>query len=507
MKRGDPAVPPPDPGEPSADRPPWRAESRVGSVIQGRYRLDRLVGRGGSGATFAAHDVQLMRDVAVKLLLSRDGEVDVMRFMQEARIASSLRHPHIVEVFDVGIDEQGLPFLVMELLTGETLQHAIRERKALTPGDAFAWLLPIMGAVAVAHDRGVLHRDLKPDNIFLSRDLSGRIVPKLLDFGVAKMFEGATLTRSGAVVGTPAYMSPEQALDETLTHASDVWSLGVVWFATLSGQLPFRGDGLTSVLLKIVNEPAPLLSSVAPALPRTLSASVDRALRRDKNARYSSVREFARTLLGEAHAAGIPVPNDPEPIGLPDVSRWRREFETAVSTAETRRVSTVLPSDAEPAVIAAATTPIVEPARESPRAPRRQKALVFSALMIALLAAAASLWFFGRAAPETAPPAVRGTRSSEESAPRSKTLADDTAKPAGAAAPALPATSTATPQRSAGQDAELGKEAPRNVDDPSARRSANRAKRNRAAQQRASEKPTAPLREDDDAIELQDAWK
>jgi len=364
-----------------------RSPSLAGTVIGRRYRLERLIARGGAGALFDAYDMDLARHVALKLLLPRDTEreINTERFVQEARIASSLRHPNIVEVFDVGLSADGIPFLVMELLEGQSLAAALQGQRRIDLACAMQWLLPVMGAISFAHTRGVLHRDLKPENIFLAKNAAGRVVPKLLDFGIAKRLDQATLTSSGTVVGTPSYMSPEQALAEPLGPASDVWSMGVIWFRCMAGKLPFEADTLTSVLLKIVNSPAPALETMAEDLSPRVAAAVDRALRRDPSRRYDSMPHMACALLESALEAAIAVPEDPDPIGLPDYRVW------CVGSTSTLDA----PIASLPAVHRAV------PAADALRTPRRSA----SAALLAAVAAGALLlgaWWWTRE-PEPAP--------------------------------------------------------------------------------------------------------
>src|SRR5688500_13078269 len=172
-----------------------------------------------------------------------------------------------------------------------------------------------MGAVATAHDAGILHRDLKPSNLFVTERRSGAPVLKLLDFGIAKVTGQDTLTKPGAVVGTPHYMAPEQASDGETSPATDTWALGVVLHECLRGVRPYDAGSATAILLKIVNAPAPRLGEVAPWVPKALGAIVDRSLEREPERRFKSAREFARALLAAAVQDRIEVPEDPDPVG------------------------------------------------------------------------------------------------------------------------------------------------------------------------------------------------
>lgn len=328
---------------------------RVGREVAGRYRIERLLAQGGMGVLYQGRHLLTERQVAIKFLRPRDdpNSVDADRFLREARVAARLEHPNVVEILDMGVDEQS-PYLVMELLKGQPLSAKL-DRAPLSVEQAFAWLAPIMGALAVAHDAGIVHRDLKPDNIFLASHPSGHIVPKLLDFGVAKDVGEGTLTESGVTVGTPAYMSPEQARGEgSLGPASDVWSMGVVWYRALSQALPHTGGSSTGLLIKIVTEDAEPLLQRAPQLPRLLAASIDRALDRQLDVRYGDMRSFAEGLVRAATQQNIELPLSRDVVGLPDWDAWceGRELSTrslpAVPAVELEQAPAVQDSAARP---------------------------------------------------------------------------------------------------------------------------------------------------------------
>jgi hypothetical protein len=295
---------------------------RLGTVVSGRYRFDRILTTGGMSVLFEGMDTRTRRPIALKLLKAVDSmeAQNVARFLQETRLTAELRHPHVVDVLDLGEDVDGTPFLVMELLRGESLEFALRARSVLPAEEALSLVLPIMGALAMVHDAGVVHRDVKPDNIFLSRDPRGHIVPKLLDFGIAKSCEGNIETRAGAVLGTPEYMAPEQLLRAVATPATDVFAMGAVLYRCLSGSAPFAASTSGETLGKLARETPPRL--VAEGVSAGICAAVDRALARDPGLRYPNLREFAKALVITAREAGLHVPEEPEPIGLPKVGEW-----------------------------------------------------------------------------------------------------------------------------------------------------------------------------------------
>ena len=284
-------------------------EERVGASLEGKYVLQRILASGGMATIFVGLHEWTHRAVAVKILnyeYARNEEV-VRRFLQEARAASQLKHPHVVDVLDMGRAEDGTVYLVMELLEGETLKGRMR-RAPMTLDEIAGYLVPVMSAVAVAHKKGVVHRDLKPDNIFLAVD-DGRIVPKLLDFGIAKIASGDSgSTRTGMMVGTPQYMAPEQARGERdVGPPADVWSMGVVLYACLARRLPFQGDSTAALLAKLLVETPTPIAHVAPSVPRPITEVIDRALLRDPSQRFQSMAEMQAALeraLAEARMPG-----------------------------------------------------------------------------------------------------------------------------------------------------------------------------------------------------------
>jgi serine/threonine-protein kinase len=233
----------------------------------------------------------------------------------------------------------------MELLRGESLEFALRARSVLPPEEALSIVLPIMGALATVHDAGVVHRDVKPDNIFLSRDPRGLIVPKLLDFGIAKSCTTSIETRAGAVLGTPEYMAPEQLLRAVATPATDVFAMGAVLYRCLYGAAPFAASSSGETLGKLARETPPRL--VVEGVSAGVCAAVDRALARDPGLRYPNLREFAKALVITAREAGIPVPEEPEPIGLPKVGEWLNDASrrTAGSNGWTQQPKDAVPPE------------------------------------------------------------------------------------------------------------------------------------------------------------------
>jgi len=265
----------------------------LGDVLGGRYRLVELLGQGGMARIYRATDSQLGRDVAVKVLhreFGRDPDF-VARFRREAQAAAALSHPGIVGVYDFGTDDEG-PYLVMELVDGEDLASVLRRNGPLPPRQAARLVAEVARALNAAHDRGIVHRDVKPGNIMLTA--SGRV--KVTDFGIARAWADAGLTLPGTTLGSVHYFSPEQALGEPATAASDVYSLGIVLYELLAGRRPWEGDSAAAVAMARISAPPPRVSDARPSVPPALEAIDRKALARDAVARFPSAGAMADAL-------------------------------------------------------------------------------------------------------------------------------------------------------------------------------------------------------------------
>ncbi len=273
----------------------------VGTVVDGRYRVDRVIGEGGMGTVYEARHTSLGRPFALKALkkvLAQDGELSA-RFIQEARAAASVAHPSVVQITDFGVLSEGQPYFVMEMLEGESLSSLIAKGGPLPAGQAVRILRQVVEALAAAHAAGVVHRDLKPDNVHVgSAAGSGSEVVKVLDFGLAKVAGASKLTRAGMVFGTPHYMSPEQASGDPVDHRSDVYSLGIVMYEMFTGRVPFEADSYMGVLTKhMYMVPTPPSEVVESA--KELGALEDitlRCLQKKPEARFSSMTELLNEL-------------------------------------------------------------------------------------------------------------------------------------------------------------------------------------------------------------------
>lgn len=274
-----------------------------GEVVAGRYRVERLLGRGGMGVVVSAHHLQLDEKVALKLLLPaalQDAEA-VERFMREARATVKIKSEHVARVLDVGQIENGSPYMVMEYLDGSDLRHWLKQRGALSVEQAVDFVMQASEAIAEAHSLGIIHRDLKPANLFCIRRPDGQLSIKVLDFGVSKMTtpgaDGHDMTSTTAVVGTPSYMSPEQLQSSRgVDVRTDIWSLGVILFELLTQRLPFESKYSTELVIKIAVEAPPFATSLRSDVPIALSQIIARCLDKDRDRRFPSIAEFARAM-------------------------------------------------------------------------------------------------------------------------------------------------------------------------------------------------------------------
>jgi serine/threonine protein kinase len=265
----------------------------VQALAGGRYRIEDVLGRGGMASVYLARDAELERPVAVKVLAEHLADQPSFhdRFLREARLAAQLSHPNIVQVFDVG-EEDGSPFIVMECVEGTTLADERKERGRLDPDEVVDLALQICGGLEHAHAAGLVHRDIKPQNLLLRPD--GTV--KIADFGIARAAESTRLTQMGSVLGTAAYLSPEQALGEEVTAAADLYSLGCVLYELLTGRTPYVFETLPELVVKHQKEVIPPVRELRPEVPERLETAVMHALARNPDYRPESAAALAEEL-------------------------------------------------------------------------------------------------------------------------------------------------------------------------------------------------------------------
>ncbi|NVB78834.1 MAG: serine/threonine protein kinase, partial [Kofleriaceae bacterium] len=311
---------------------PQAPDPLLGATIADRYLVSRKLGEGGMGSVYLATHTVLEKQVALKVLhgeFARKPDL-VERFMQEAKAASRIRHENVIDISDFGATPDGLVFFAMELLKGHDLHEEVARAKL--SGHLLPWsrtkkiFLQICSALSAAHARGIVHRDLKPENVYLVEFLGDPDFVKLLDFGIAKLTDvsndegGRKLTKTGMLFGTPEYMSPEQARGEQVDHRVDIYAMGCILFQLCSNRVPFEADNFMGVLSQHLTAEPP---QIAPetfdhiGAPRALSDVIDRALAKDRNARYQSIDELANAVR---IVSGDPIPADKSgPVRAPSV--------------------------------------------------------------------------------------------------------------------------------------------------------------------------------------------
>ena len=368
----------------------------VATLAQGRYLLERELGRGGMATVHLARDAELDRPVAVKVLAGHlSGDEDLReRFVREARMAAGLSHPNVVQVFDAG-EEDGRLYIVMEYVPGVTLADELGRAGTLDPAAAVELALQACAGLQHAHEAGLVHRDVKPGNLIVRED--GAL--KITDFGIARAVEATQLTQVGSVLGTAAYLSPEQAAGERVTAATDIYGLGVVLYELLTGRTPFVIESLNDLLAKHRESAVTPVRELEPAVPEALEAAVMKCLARNPDYRPASAAALAHEL-----AAASP---EPPTVPLPPTSGVRA---TEVATA-----------------------PLVRPhapaARSRPNQRIRRVAAAAALVVLALGAVGAGYWVAGRGEdPDPAParqseqPLVEPVPASDDPAAQARNL-------------------------------------------------------------------------------------
>ena len=317
----------------------------TGQVLDGKYALGRVLGEGGMGVVYEAMHLRLRQKCAIKILqpgVLKNDQV-VARFEREARAAATIKNPNVVQVLDVDVTPQGLPYMVMELLQGHDLAEELDQRGQLSVAEASAYGITTCAALAQAHAKGIIHRDLKPSNLFLCEDDEGRRVLKLLDFGISKIKdekEAAEVTSSITVIGTPFYMSPEQVRSlRSVDHRTDVWALGVVIYQLLTGNVPFGGSA-TAVVAAIAADPVRPPREIRSDIPEKLEMVIMTALEKDPARRFQDVRAFAEALLPFAPAGMTSLIDlrNPSSVSFPALSPRLPQSRPQLAYAETQDV-------------------------------------------------------------------------------------------------------------------------------------------------------------------------
>lgn len=335
-------------------------DSIIGSTLDGRYRVLRVIGEGGMGIVYEAEHVMIDKPVAVKVLrddFTRRPDV-VQRFRQEAKSASRIGHPNIIDVSDFGETPSGASYFVMEMLKGEDMADLLAREYVLSPLRAVGIVYQVCKALSVAHRLGIIHRDLKPENLFVMEKDGHSDFIKIVDFGVAKMTDielggsGRKLTTTGMIFGTPEYMSPEQARGGDLDHRVDVYATGIILYELVTGRVPFEGDNFMEILNKHGQDPVPPLQQLNPAtrVSEALQGVIMRALRKDPTERFGDMEEMAQALqrcteMPSMVPSDSVLPPDWSTTAPPPPPRTKQQQPVAVPADEPASLS---PSEFEP---------------------------------------------------------------------------------------------------------------------------------------------------------------
>jgi serine/threonine-protein kinase len=449
--------------DPETD-PALQGIPRVGDeILNGKYTVEHVIGIGGMGVVCSAVHKQLKQRVAIKFLSGQMRSQELVdRFIREGQAAVRIKSEHIATVLDVGVLENGTPYLMMEHLAGADLSDYLLERKSLPIEEAVDFVLQALDALAVAHNAGVIHRDLKPSNLFVTQRADGSPLVKVLDFGISKITEAgpsptATLTRPGMMLGSPRYMSPEQLRNaSSVDHRADIWAMGIVLQELLSGRPPFDADTFTALCTAIVSDAPTPLRSLVPDAPEELEHIVQKCLERKADDRFQNVAELAQALapfapedsrhiatrisktLGQIPnktppggytstkvSAGTPKPNQQRTLPLADPNSVRPSVPSPMAST-----GDPAGSSANPGALAISTA--------KPAAARRKLPLAIGAAFIVGLAATAFVATRKHDGPIAATPA-------SASAATTATAIATSAEPAPAPAPAPTPSATTAP--------------------------------------------------------------
>ena len=352
-----------------------------GDLIGDRYRLDRSIGQGGSGRIWLAQDTRLDRRVAIKFLLASNAYRRVRyarRVALEAKIAASIQHRNVVQIFDFGSHTDETPFIVMEALTGFTLGEAFDDGQPFSLDSLIHIMSEVLRGLVAVHDAGIVHRDLKPENIFLVKEGRDKLSPKLLDFGISRSLEpesrrSAVTTTEGMIIGTPQYMSPEQARgDMRIDKGTDIYSIGTIMFEAFTGVVPFPANNVSQLLIAVIQREAPAMYSLVPQIGRPLCDMIDKALKKDRNHRYADAAEMHDALLSAAEH--VPAELDRSvPMFPPEKIRERVQSRRPRGDEEAGQDDESDQDDSEPSLSPATRETIHERARAKRQASRDEK--------------------------------------------------------------------------------------------------------------------------------------
>ena len=409
----------------------------IGQVVAGRYRVERLIGRGGMGEVAAVRHVDLDEVFALKVMTPEAfvSQEAVDRFIREARTSAKLRSIHAVKVVDTGRLSDGAPYLVMEYLRGRDLDAELRARGPLPPAEVAAYMVQACDVLAEAHAAGIVHRDLKPANLFLTRLPNGGACLKVLDFGIAKQIDPhnrSAMTQTNSVFGTPLYMSPEHMKSAKLVdHRADIWSLGVVMYELLTGLLPYDAESMTALVIKVMSEPPTPLAARRAGIPAGLDRVVMRCLERDASRRWSSAAELAAALAPFAGQVDMRA-------SVPDLGGPSRGPAIQIAPAITG-------PDPNPTYTGATQMAVASPAGGSPHRAGSRAPLIGIAAALAI-ASAAFVTFALRGTGGDGDTRAAATGSAEVAPPKQDA---PVVSPASPEAPAPPSSSSAEPAATA----------------------------------------------------------
>jgi serine/threonine protein kinase len=408
----------------------------IGKTLDGKYRLESFISRGGMGAVFRGTHVMLNRPVAVKLInanLVTSPEI-VRRFQREARAATQLNHANIVDVYDLGQTAEGTLYIVMELVTGHSLKQEIRTHGPFEAARIVHILAQVCDGLAAAHRANIVHRDLKPQNIMLTHDHSGAEVAKIVDFGIAKTFEvdsHTQLTAEGATLGTPHYMSPEQATGREVDGRSDIYSLGIILYEMLTGEVPFDDRSMAGLLIKHMSETPTTPSKKRPELQISpaLEAVALRCLAKDPGARYATAADMRAALRSAALEEGVTTPSNAAAAGVVTVPRAAATPlpPLPVMNPTANRPATHPTAPALTPTMPSGAAPAVPYEGVTTRSSRGPALLVAAFLVLLSVAALAGYWLWSRGSDTTEPETVTTDSAPPATSPASGT--PDTASP------------------------------------------------------------------------------